>query len=137
MKINDLKKIDIAPAEGQMLAYTRKQVLFKPYSSIEDVKTAIGDGGLLELHLFDDNAEYRAVVTESARFDTGIIEYIADFELEEGSATHRITGDVYREDCVLENGMGELTVLNHISYDENGMIMVDDYRLKMGGRQNG
>lgn len=136
MLINKLNKMDSAPQTGYMLAYTRKEVLFEPYYSIQEVSERLAAEDVVELHLFDNDREYRAVVTESSRFEGGVIEYIADFKLTEGSAPHKLIGDVYREDCTLEHGEGKLTVFNHIRY-ENGMIIVDDYRLVMGGVQNG
>ena len=48
-------------------------------------------------------------------------------------ATH-LYGDVYLEECQLEREKGTIKVMNHIDYDENGMIRIDDYRLVMGGK---
>lgn len=137
MVIGKLTKIKSAPAAGQLLAYTRKQVICRPYSSIEEVKNDLEGEELLELHMFDDNCEYRAIMTESSRYPEGIIEHVADFAYTGSCApdsSNKIYGDVYREDCQLEQGQGILTVLSHLHYDENGMILVDDYRLVAGGR---
>lgn len=128
MTLQDLNKLKEAPAQGQMLAYTRRKVIFQPYEGREAVTEALGDKELLELHLFDGQKEYRCVVSGSSRFPSGMIETVADFpEDDEWS--------VYREDVLLEDGQEEITVLNHIAYNgDNGMAYVDNYRLKMRGR---
>ena len=42
---------------------------------------------------------------------------------------------VFKERVLLEDSQEEITVLNHIAYnEENGMAYVDDYRLKMRRR---
>lgn len=128
MTLQDLKKLEQAPAQGQLLAYTRQEVIFRPYDGREAIPEILGSGELLELHLFDDRKEYRCVASRSRRFPEGVIEAVVDFpEKDEWS--------VYREDVLLEDSQEEITVLNHISYkEENGMAYVDDYRLKMRGR---
>lgn len=128
MTLQDLNKLKEAPVQGQMLAYTRRKVIFQPYEGREEVTEALGDKELLELHLFDGQKEYRCVVSGSGRFPSGVIETVADFpENDEWS--------VYREDVLLEDCQEEITVLNHIAYNgDNGMAYVDNYRLKMRGR---
>ncbi len=128
MTLQDLKKPEQAPAQGQMLAYTRQKVIFRPYEGREKVTEVLGNSELLELHLFDEQKEYRCVASGSSRFPSGVIETVADFS-EEDERT------LYREDVLLEDSQEEITVLNHIAYnEENGMAYVDNYRLKMRGR---
>ena len=124
MKIDDLKQIGRAPQKGSHLLYTRKKVLFGEYHSLDEFRSGLEGEELLEVHLFDDTSEYRAITTESPRYPDGVIEWVADFE-DDGM-------NVYKETCLLENN-GKLTVLNHISYDpDNGMASIDDYRLVRG-----
>lgn len=140
MILRDLKQFNAAPASGQLLAYTRGEVIFRPYSSHAEVTEMIGDVELLEIHMFDKDREYRAIMSESSRYPDGCVEHIADFPFsgeQSSDSANKICDDVYREDCVLEHGQGELSVLNHLRYDKNGMIEVDDYRLMMGGRYDG
>lgn len=130
MLVKDLELFNSAPAQGYMLAYFRKKILFEKYVDIAKVKIFLENEEmtkeeLLELHLFDSEKEYRCVSTRSKRFPKGIIEHVSDFEFYEG------TESVFAETVLLENETGTLTVLNHIDYnDENGMAIVDDYRLK-------
>ena len=123
MKISQLECIGEAPAKGTQLIYTRKQVIFEEYASLDSFKNNVSDQDVLEIHLFDDTKEYRALATESKRFSKGVLEHVAQFADDDA---------VYKETCMLEDG-GSITVLNHITYnDENGMAFIDDYRIKRG-----
>lgn len=123
MKINDLKRISEAPEKGWLLASTRQKVFFEPYENQSEVNGRLEDTDLLELHLFDQEKEYRVLPSTH-----GQIEWVADFDVTDKEHT-------YREDMYLEAPYKgkKLTVYNHIHYDENGMIQIDDYRLSMGG----
>lgn len=123
MKINELKTVNEAPLKGWVLASTREKVIFEPYANLNEVTEKINDKDLLELHLFDEQKEYR--VLSSAH---GPIEWVSDFDVNDRVHT-------YREDMYLEAPYKgkKLTVYNHIHYDENGMIQIDDYRLAIGG----
>lgn len=146
-----MQRTDV-PIMGYILAYTRKKVIFRKYSSLEELdaifqKTAHRENQgndkllsqeILEIHLFDHEKEYRAIASESKRSflekEISAIEHIADFSVEDEKT-------VYKEKIMLEpafvvpaNGIaGEyITVYNHIFY-EHGMAKVDDYRLVMEG----
>lgn len=127
MYYEKLKRISEAPECGQMLAYTRKKVIFQPYADPNEVKQILADEQILELHLFDRDREYRAIASRSPRFQDGVIETIADFPADCGS-------EIYEDTVALENEFGTaITVLNHIHYDKNGMADIDNYRLRMWG----
>ena len=130
MKMADLKRINEAPESGQMLAYTREKVFFKPYLGIDEVKEEFTNQNLLELHLFDRNKEYRAIASESVRYRMdGYVDTVSDFRSDEKDESGAEA--VYSESVLLENG-GRITVLNHLKFDEEtGMAYVDDYRLVM------
>lgn len=130
MKINELKDISNAPSQGQMLVYTRNNVFFEPYDSIESVKNKFKEDEVLEIHMFDEDKEYRAILSTSKRFKEGKIEAIVDFANKKDS--------VYPEHILLENtyaAQGKITVLNHIVYGENGMASIDQYRFVMERRK--
>lgn len=134
MRWEELRKIeketDRIPEPGTVLAYTRRRIIFKPYATLGEVRQCLEGEQILELHLFNEYAEYRALSSRSPRYADrgGLIETIVDFpELPRKPGTE----DVYSEKVLLERGGSSLTVLNHISYDErNGMAVVDNYRLK-------
>lgn len=141
------------PNHGYIIAYTRKKVIFQKYDSLEGLDVLFGEiddmgdmtaddqlsGELLEVHLFDEEKEYRVVATDSKRNfpdkELHAIEHLADFDIENGS-------EIYKEKIMLEPAFRKLSkgikkdyimVYNHISYDEQGMAKVDDYRLVMEG----
>lgn len=128
MKFCDLKKIKQAPAEGRLLAYTRKKVIYGPYKSLQEVEGTLSKEELLELHLFDRDKEYRSIATRSPRYKDGIIEAIVDFPENDWK-------NIYKEKVLLEPkvGGGAITILNHLRYEEeNGTLVIDNYRLRGG-----
>lgn len=129
MKAHKLE-LSKAPSCGDMLAYTRREVIFHPYTSVDDVMDELEDKELLELHLFDDSKEYRAIVSESKRFaDKEFIEHVADFKANTNESES--AGEyVYTEKCIIEKGGGRLDVLTKFKYSDNGMLVADDYRLR-------
>ena len=120
----ELKRLAEAPTNGQMLVYTRKKVIFKPYDSIATVEDELTGLEILEMHLFDKEKEYRYLTSDSPRFSKeGVIEHIADFPADDKEST-------YLETVQLEDENNKIKIINHISYsDENGMAVIDDYRL--------
>lgn len=127
MEWSKLEKVHEAPVQGWVLAYLRKEVLFKQYYSLEEIREYIQQGEILELHLFDQEKEYRAIVSQSRRYPSGIVETIADFRLD--------TETTYNESIYLEAKYQKLgkkiQMCNHLNYDESGMMEVDNYRLVM------
>lgn len=122
-------EIKRAPVRGQMLAYTRKEVVYEPYSNLDEVRESLKDEELLEVHLFDNDKEYRAISTTSHRFSDGFIEHIAEFK--DGEEDY----DVYKKKDILNAKYGSrINILNKIVYDDNhaGMAYVEDYRLVKG-----
>lgn len=143
MRIDDLlaksKVISKAPDEGYLLIYTRKQVYFEKYTSFNNVEDRFKGVDLLEIHLFDEKKEYRALTTESKRFEEGFVDHFTDF-YSESVDEKKMNPYLYIEELELEKSKQKidiipikerLKVLNKISYDENGMIIVDDYRFVM------
>lgn len=115
-----------APGKGWALIYTREEVIFESYDKLDAVQNKIGVKELLEVHLFDKNREYRCIATRSKRFKNGMVSNVIDFANVEDNS-------VYSETILLENG-GRITVLNHVTYqDDSGIAVIDNYRLTMDG----
>lgn len=132
MKVNELKEMrEKAPATGQLLAYTRENIVFESYSSPDEADEFLKDKEILELHLFDQKKEYRAI-SSMKRGKQNVIEYMADFPYEKNSVYKE---EVYLEKTCLEKAGGNttVTILNHISYGSTGMAAIDDYRMVLGG----
>ncbi len=135
-----MKRVSESPSQGQMLVYTRAEVIFKGYSSLDEVKKLIEGKEVLEIHLFDNDKEYRCVKTRSSKKDAdgnmkypqGIIEAIVDFDVEDALK-------YYAETVLLEANEDKhkkMTVYNEIGYSDTGMLYVKNYRLAMGGAVN-
>ena len=111
-----------APTVGQMLVYTRQEVIFKQYNDLSEVIKIFAENEVLEMHLFDKDKEYRTVKTRSKRVSKGYIEtLISAIDNKE---------DVY-EEVVNVDGGRKLKVINILNYSETGMISIDNYRLVM------
>lgn len=123
-----------APESGYMLAYTRTNVIFQAYSSL-DILDDLFQEELLELHLFDQEKEYRAIASSSKRSiaerELKAIIHVADFSGQEADQVYLEKIKLEPSAVKAEHGIAKdsITVLNHIFYDELGMARVDDYRL--------
>ncbi len=134
MKYREIKKLieEKAPAAGYVLAYTRKCLLFKPYSDKGNVEGLFAeDADIVEIHLFNDEKEYRIVSSESRRYESGYVDHVADFE-SGGDSTYvqNIYLDLRKEDMA-DISADTIEVVNHIKYTDEGMAYIDDYRLSM------
>lgn len=110
-----------APKTGQMLIYTRMKVIFEKYSDLEEVIAIFNNNEVLEMHLFDNEREYRLVKTRSKRVQNGYIEAVI---LKDDKT------DTYEEIVNVDNNK-KMKVINMINYGETGMISIDNYRLAM------
>lgn len=131
MDIQKLKRISEAPQKGYVLSYLRDKVIFKRYESIDGLLNELTENEILELHLFDNDIEYRAVTSTSKRYSDGIIEDVIDFKYDSKSE------ECFKSDMILEDGfikdIHKISVINHLVYDENGSVSVDNYRLIVEG----
>ena len=122
-----MKKIDKAPEKGKMLAlYLDKEPDYRDYvlSALE-----IEEDKLLELHLYDDKKEYRAMKSSvKGRFIESIIE--------DSSVKY---DEVYEESVYLlnkdkpdeqKNLSKKVKIVNYIQYNkDNDMMSITNYRL--------
>ena len=125
MTYEDCKGILNAPKKGFMLAYTRDKVVFERYEALTDVESSLNNKDLLELHLFDDNKEYRAIYSSG---NNAVIERKPEKESEIYSI------DTYLDEKYqTESHNKMITIVNILEYNEDGALSVVDYRLKPGG----
>lgn len=115
-----LERINEAPDSGLLYALYTDRVVFEQYTSVPAIETE----KLLELHLFDSVKEYRFIKSRLS----GGMECVVSDEIKRN--TEGIV-DVYTEDIYVEMGNHEkIKVVNYLSFDENGMLSIDDYRLE-------
>ena len=128
-----LEHIKKAPDCGALLAYTRKEVLFFTYASKEVAAGCLTDKEVLELHMFDEQKEFRMLESKSKRYagENGRGVICAEVEL-----TQLPEAEIFREEVFLEqngdfceNSLDSIIVLNQVAYDDNGMAAVVNYQL--------
>lgn len=120
----DLSK---APERGIVYALFRDRVMFERYSMEELEKSQFEGNNLLELHLFDEDTEYRIIRTRM----NGCQEMVISDE-EIGFE------DIYIEEILIankdadsrENLVDTVKVVNYIDYNENDLLRIRGYRLQ-------
>lgn len=141
-KIISNSKYLLSPKNGAYLIYFSKKVFFGPFAGKEEVEKIMSlseYGNLLEVHIFDDNKEFRAISTDDKRHKEGIICYIADFKYDDAGSSEENSVYIEKTEINMHSKSdsfygNKLWVLNHLKY-ENGMAYVDDFRLRIGGER--
>lgn len=125
-----------APEHGIMYALYTGRVVYEPYDRDRLPSAEEMQKGLLELHLFDEYKEYRFI--RSARgdielcVDDKIISY-CDWD------EKNVHSDTYTEGKIITLTKGQespdeskdyVEIVNYISYDENDLMTINNYRLK-------
>lgn len=135
---NKLNKLWEAPLQGYLLAYFQKKVIFNKYSIKEnpsEILEAFQDECLLELHMFDEKKEYRAILS---RRKDGYIETIVSDELEENDIMEENVFLNEMTSGVVKEEKAKITVVNYLSFDENDDLMrIENYRLKIESIEGG
>lgn len=113
------------PERGMKYALYKDKVVYKAYNGLPD-ESEFQDN-LIEMHLFDEEKEYRYVRLSGGK----VIEKLISDESELGKnissekkAEYTYTEKIYTSD---EN---VVKVVNYISYDENDIMMINNYRLQ-------
>lgn len=117
MFVKDIKALDkfsSAPKVGSYLIYTRKEVKYGDYNDLSFLDKYQSDE-ILELHLFDENKEYRVISSRTK----GPINTLL-----EGSDNCII------DEISLEKPYGDsINLISYIEFDDNGIARVSNYRL--------
>jgi len=109
-----------APENGTMYAVYQTHVEYKIYSLTDFISQEGWTDGLLELHLFNEEKEYRYIQKRK-----GFISKIID-----DSFPH---DDVYEEYIYILNSKKKISVVNYITFDEDDLLQIENYRLKEVG----
>lgn len=119
----DFSKI---PEKGTMYALYMDKMVYRKYDRRELLEDTALEEKLLELHLFDENREYRYIKKR-----TGEIEAL----ISDDTVEHQ---DVYAEKIITlgnkkekpDKESGLVEVVNYITYDENDLMRIENYRLR-------
>ncbi|OUP84350.1 hypothetical protein B5F07_07760 [Lachnoclostridium sp. An169] len=122
---------DLVPPEGILLAYFRMGIVFSPYRKTGEMIEVSPEWAdhlhreedpLLELHLFDEEREYRLFRDADGKYAQDVV-----------SDTDQAGKDLYTEEMYLEKPYAsvcrKLRVVNYISYTDEGMLEITNYRL--------
>lgn len=114
-----------APHTGKYVAYYRKKVIYEKYDNLQSVLCKVKENlsSLLEIHVFDEEIEVRAIY--SNRVKGFIYSYVSQNENELQES------DSFYYEIVKGTDNEDLKVTNIITYDENGMIQIRNYRLSI------
>lgn len=118
-----------APDKGTIYAVSRKSILCKSYRKETLDKSILEDPGLLELHLFDKDTEYRCVKT---RMHGYMQKVLRKNEME------KEYDDLYEESVFVlgtdpdkqEGLRKKVKVVNYIKYNEDDILTICNYRLE-------
>ena len=119
----DFSKI---PEKGTMYALYTDKVVYRKYDRKEFVEDQEATDKLLELHLFDTVAEYRYIKKRNGKIAALI---------RNDTVEHQ---DLYTEKIITlgnkkekpDKESGFVEVVNYITYDENDLMRIENYRLK-------
>jgi len=120
--MEEIKKY--APERGRMYALYTNCMEYCAYNMAELLQRQNLAENLLELHLFDTEKEYRFVQKRKGCISKLIDDSCIDSE---------------KGECTYEEGIltldsqgipGRVTVVNYITYDEDDLLYIENYRLK-------
>lgn len=113
--------LGLAPENGIKYAIYKDRVEFKRYTLKDLLKDEKLEENLLELHLFDNNKELRAIESNRGEIFT-VIDGKDDVNKEcYVEQVYTITGNDVAE---------QVEVVNYITFDENDIARIEDYRLR-------
>ena len=114
-----------APDSGIMYALYTDRVEYRPYKKEELSEDAI-QKQLLELHLFDNTTEYRMIQSERGEIENVISDENMphdDIYCEKIYTLKENEDQSKEQDYCIE-------VVNYLTYDENDLLLIRNYRLK-------
>ena len=114
------------PEQGMMYALYTDRVVYESYSknslpSEEEIKK-----DLLELHLFDAVGEDRYIKTRKGEIEVYINDENMDYQDTYVERIYTLGKNVEKTD----KNADKVEVVNYISYDENDLMVIRNYRLK-------
>mgnify|MGYP004547270015 FL=1 len=120
-----------APEQGIMYALYIDRVVYRTYKREQLEMAEQLEKDLLELHLFDSTREYRYIRKRKGDIEVCIDDTTVTYD---DSYTERIytlnEGMETLEHASGQVEKGRIEVVNYITYDENDLMNITNYRLK-------
>ena len=117
--------INLAPEKGIMYALYIDRMVFQEYTKDQLLKDAYLEDKLLEMHLFDENKEYRYI--KSRLKD---IECVIDDSIEHDDIYVESTYIQYNLDEEVTSSSNRVNVVNYIQYNADDLLTITNYRLQ-------
>lgn len=114
------------PEQGIMYALYVDRVVYQKYSRDKLLQNKNLQNKLLELHLFDETKEYRYIKARNGEIETVISDDTVEYQ---DQYTERIFTLADKKENPDENS-GRIEVINYITYDEDDLMRIQNYRLK-------
>ena len=119
----DFSKI---PEKGTMYALYMDKMVYRSYNREELQEDTALTEKLLELHLFDETIEYRYIKKRIGEIEVLISDDTVEYQ------------DLYTEKIITlgnkkekpDRDSGCVEVVNYITYDENDLMRIENYRLR-------
>ena len=117
--------INLAPEKGIMYALYIDRMVFQEYTKDQLLKDAYLEDKLLEMHLFDENKEYRYIKSRLKDIECAIDDSIEHY-------------DIYVESTYIQSNLDEevtsssnrVNVVNYIQYNDEDLLTITNYRLQ-------
>ena len=114
------------PEQGIMYVLYVDRVVYQKYSRDKLLQNKNLQNKLLELHLFDETKEYRYIKARNGEIETVISDDTVEHQ---DQYTERIFTLADKKENPDENS-GRIEVINYITYDEDDLMRIQNYRLK-------
>ena len=114
------------PEQGIMYALYVDRVVYQKYSRDKLLQNKNLQNKLLELHLFDETRVYRYIKARNGEIETVISDDTVEHQ---DQYTERIFTLADKKENPDENS-GRIEVINYITYDEDDLMRIQNYRLK-------
>ena len=113
--------LELAPKSGVMYALYKDRVEYRNYNLNDLQADSKLNDNLLELHLFDKDSEYRIVQSGRGKIEVCINDSNTRFD---DKYIERVYTNQNYDTC------RQVEVVNYITYDENDLAVINNYRLK-------
>ena len=117
------------PEQGMVYAIYTDEVKYEKYNRSDLNEKEILRENLLELHLFDEEVEYRYVKMRERQKEDRFILISDETVSHEKSYSEKIYTLKPGQEKTDKNS-GFVEVISYITYDENDLMRIDNYRLK-------
>lgn len=139
-----MQKMNHAPKTGILYAMLRDRIIFEEYTEFNvetgciygsdrrillDIEEQQTQGSLLELHLFDNQIEYRCIKKRLKGYQEYVIQDTNEYDDIYVESVY-LTGDnVDKQEHLKE----KIDVVNYIRYNDDDILTIVNYRLQQRG----